>query len=124
MADEIPDQNRISVWRLPDGCWKARIGPADRGLETGLYETPSEAIEAVAVMAYMGQWIFDPTWQPPPDDVLVMLPDIGRDNRGWMPLFVTQTNCQIVDLPAATAAEAALLPSVPVTGAVSAEATD
>jgi len=72
MADEIPDQNVIRIYRFPaDGEWRARIGPDDgRGVEaTG--KSPCSALGFLIQQIHSGKYAFDPGWCP-----------IDRENGG------------------------------------------
>lgn len=64
MADEITDQNRIAVWRLPSGLWTARIGPADgRGVQAA-HSNPTAALWMLFRKITSGGWAFDHSWKP------------------------------------------------------------
>lgn len=70
MADEIPNQNVIRVYRSPaDGLWRAQIGPDDsRGVEQ-LGGTPGQALGRLVSRVHGGQYTFDPSWCPLPQTV-------------------------------------------------------
>jgi hypothetical protein len=70
LADEIPNQNVIRIYRSPaDGQWRAHIGPDDgRGVEQ-LGGTPCQALGRLISQIHGGKYLFDPSWCPvePPE---------------------------------------------------------
>jgi hypothetical protein len=67
VADEIPDQNVIRIYRSPaDGQWRAHIGPDDgRGVEQ-LGATPCQALGLLIGQIHGGKYTFDESWCPEP----------------------------------------------------------
>lgn len=67
VADEIRDNNVLSVYRWTDAKgrvkWTARIGPEGRGL-SATADQPHEAMADVIHECEWQGWIFDPSWMP------------------------------------------------------------
>ena len=64
MADELPDQNVIRVYRLPAGRWQARVGPDSAGL-AAYGPTGRIALMRLAARLTDDGYEFDRDWSPP-----------------------------------------------------------